>query len=135
MRQTTNSCLCGCGTAVANRFKAGHDAKLKSQLVNSALQGDDPEAVARLAELGWSQFLDKAKQRKARQALPRSTLRRITAAQQEERAVERVRLLQNMTEAATALRNCGRSPAIQVHRLNWQAILDDPLGYEHGVEQ
>ena len=130
-----NSCLCGCGAQVANRFKQGHDAKLKSQLIHSALQGDEPEAEQRLEELGWTKFLDKARKNRARKALPAHQQRKIRAEVAEEEAKERIQLLANMTRAANALRECGRSPEIQVNKANWQAILDDPLEYEYGDEQ
>ncbi|MHB8438977.1 MAG: DUF429 domain-containing protein [Acidimicrobiales bacterium] len=45
-------CLCGCGAPVRRRFLPGHDAKLKSQLLDRHRAGDEG-ATERLRELGW----------------------------------------------------------------------------------
>jgi precorrin-8X/cobalt-precorrin-8 methylmutase len=45
-------CECGCGLTGPGRFRPGHDAKLRSQLMK-AVAGGDERARAKLAELGW----------------------------------------------------------------------------------
>ena len=50
-------CGCGCGRSVRNRYQQGHDARHKEGLIRAALAGQ-VEAEARLAELGWSKFLE-----------------------------------------------------------------------------
>ena len=52
-------CLCGCGqdTKPESRFRPGHDATLKSRLIDEALLGE-LYAEARLLELGWSSHLE-----------------------------------------------------------------------------
>jgi hypothetical protein len=54
-------CLCECGEkTLGGRFRPGHDAKLKSRLVEAAkapgvrVRG---KARARLEELGWGRFI------------------------------------------------------------------------------
>lgn len=130
----SNPCQCGCGALVAKRFKAGHDAKLKSALIRSAMLGDDPDAEKELARLGWTKFLDKARASSARRSAPKNVQRQQTAADRQERASQRIELLEQMKAARDALREHGRSPEIQVSRKNWQAILDDPAGYNYGDE-
>lgn len=51
-------CECGCGAEVPakSRFRTGHDAKLKSRLVDAAFSGDEAARVA-LGALGWTGFL------------------------------------------------------------------------------
>lgn len=56
---TTKSCECGCGEAVARRFKPGHDAKLKSLLVQSVSASQwwvRQSAAEALLERGWLHF-------------------------------------------------------------------------------
>ncbi|HET7713897.1 MAG TPA: hypothetical protein VFK94_06680 [Patescibacteria group bacterium] len=52
-------CGDGCGAMVRSRFLPGHDAKLKSRLLNLA-HGDDEDAalsaLETLASLGWERF-------------------------------------------------------------------------------
>jgi hypothetical protein len=64
-------CECGCGEQTKTgkaRFIPGHDAKLKSALIRSAL-GGDRVATQRLAKLGWTSHLDKSREsRKAKAA-------------------------------------------------------------------
>jgi hypothetical protein len=50
-------CLCGCNAIVSKkaRFKVGHDAALKGELVKLSRAGN-VGAKATLAELGWSHF-------------------------------------------------------------------------------
>ena len=48
----SGACGCGCGAAVRRRFLPGHDAKLKSRLLNSWRSGD-MTAAQRLHDLGW----------------------------------------------------------------------------------
>lgn len=52
----TNTCLCGCGSAVRNRFAQGHDARFKGQLLAAAKAGDT-SAVERMISEGWTRFL------------------------------------------------------------------------------
>lgn len=55
---TGRTCECGCGETVGvrARFRPGHDAKLKSRLVDAARKGD-AEASADLKRLGWDKFI------------------------------------------------------------------------------
>ena len=46
-------CECGCGLKGPGRFRPGHDAKLRSQLMKAVADGDK-EAGVKLAKLGWS---------------------------------------------------------------------------------
>ena len=50
-------CGCGCGGPVRNRYRPGHDARHKEGLIRAALAGQ-VEAETRLADLGWSKFLE-----------------------------------------------------------------------------
>jgi predicted RNase H-like nuclease len=50
-------CGCGCGVPVRNRYRPGHDARHKEGLIRAALAGQ-VEAETRLADLGWSKFLE-----------------------------------------------------------------------------
>lgn len=59
-------CLCGCGnTTKGGSFLQGHDAKYKSELVRRGLQ-EEPKALAELEARGWTKFLTKAQEVKAR---------------------------------------------------------------------
>lgn len=50
-------CMCGCGGITkGGRFLPGHDARLKSQLLTEAREGNE-EAKLRLEELSWEHFL------------------------------------------------------------------------------
>jgi hypothetical protein len=63
-------CECGCGNQTVTgkaRFIPGHDAKLASQLVNAALDGDKT-AAQRLSKLGWGSKLDRARASRAKKA-------------------------------------------------------------------
>jgi predicted RNase H-like nuclease len=53
----TGQCGCGCGGPVRNRYLPGHDARHKEGLIRAALVGH-LDAETRLAELGWSKFLE-----------------------------------------------------------------------------
>ncbi len=53
----TGQCGCGCGEHVRSRYRPGHDAGHKEDLIRAALSGQQ-EAKARLVELGWSRFLE-----------------------------------------------------------------------------
>jgi hypothetical protein len=59
--QPDNPCECGCGTLVHARFAVGHDAKLKSRLINQAREGATSqlkrEARNELRSRGWLKFL------------------------------------------------------------------------------
>lgn len=62
-KATVPSCQCGCGaTTKGGRFLPGHDAKLKSSLVEAALSGSK-RAANKLEALGWTKFLDAARAR------------------------------------------------------------------------
>jgi hypothetical protein len=63
-------CECGCGEQTVTgkaRFIPGHDAKLASQLVRSALEGDRT-AEQRLKKLGWTTKLEAARRVRAKKA-------------------------------------------------------------------
>jgi precorrin-8X/cobalt-precorrin-8 methylmutase len=51
-RDGGHPCECGCGLTGPGRFRPGHDAKLRSQLMKAIASGDE-RAKAKLAELGW----------------------------------------------------------------------------------
>jgi hypothetical protein len=53
----TGQCGCGCGEHVRSRYRPGHDARHKEDLIRAALSGQ-VEAETRLVELGWSKFLE-----------------------------------------------------------------------------
>lgn len=56
-------CLCGCGeTTGGGRFRPGHDAKLKGQLLRQMRDGSKTadyrlRAIASLEEMGWGRFV------------------------------------------------------------------------------
>lgn len=56
-------CMCGCGEMTkGGRFLPGHDAKLKSKLLNTIrnIEARKPErinAIAQMDELGWGKFV------------------------------------------------------------------------------
>lgn len=57
----TNSCQCGCGAEVKNRFAQGHDAKLKSQLLAATRTRQwwtREAAVLEMVERNWGHFVD-----------------------------------------------------------------------------
>lgn len=59
--QPSKQCECGCGAPVVRRFKPGHDAKLKSRLVQDARSNQwwiRDFAVAELVERDWAHFAD-----------------------------------------------------------------------------
>ena len=63
-------CECGCGEQTITgkaRFIPGHDAKLASQLVRSALEGDRT-AEQRLKKLNWGSKLEAARRVRAKKA-------------------------------------------------------------------
>lgn len=53
----TGQCGCGCGEPARSRYRPGHDARHKEDLIRAALSGQ-PDASTRLVELGWSKFLE-----------------------------------------------------------------------------
>jgi hypothetical protein len=59
------SCECGCGGQTkGGRFLIGHDAKLKSRLINEVLDGKGAgakAAEAQITKLGWTSFLEKSR--------------------------------------------------------------------------
>lgn len=57
------TCGCGCGESVKKRFKPGHDARLKSILLDVARNGSTQQAERaawQMVESGWSRFVDDA---------------------------------------------------------------------------
>lgn len=124
-----NDCQCGCGAKVANMFKAGHDTRHKSRLIREVMAGDAPEAKAEIERRGWGKFLAKAKMAHYKKTQPPSVRRALTEAEQQARARQRIELINNMKEAWAVLEEVDRSPEVQVTRHNWEAILDDPLGF------
>lgn len=55
------SCGCGCGASVVGRFRQGHDAKLKGNLLGATRSNDwwvRESAANQLVELGWGHFVD-----------------------------------------------------------------------------
>lgn len=55
------TCGCGCGEPVARRFRPGHDARLKSNLLEVARHGDTRQAEKAawlMVEASWSRFVD-----------------------------------------------------------------------------
>lgn len=68
------TCGCGCGESVPRRFRPGHDARLKSTLLDVARRGAPHQrerAAWSMIESGWSRFLDD----EILWALPRRTRR------------------------------------------------------------
>jgi len=61
-------CQCGCGTKVPGRFAPGHDAKLKSRLVQEA-EGGNASAAAELYQRRWMKLVKADR-------IPEPTLRR-----------------------------------------------------------
>ncbi len=60
-------CLCGCGTKTkGGAFAPGHDARYKSQLIQTVIDNTNPEAVAEAMKVldsrGWIKFLDKKRE-------------------------------------------------------------------------
>lgn len=59
-------CECGCGeTTGGGRFRPGHDARLKSQLLGESAKGSQP-ATDRLVALGWYTAAELADRRAAK---------------------------------------------------------------------
>ena len=54
---THKTCGCGCGLNVARRFRPGHDARLKGQLLTAARRGSEA-AAWQMVELGWGHYVD-----------------------------------------------------------------------------
>lgn len=67
-----NECMCGCGGETKSRFRPGHDATLKSRLINQALEGatakERATAEKRIATLGWTEMLEKSAASRAAKA-------------------------------------------------------------------
>jgi hypothetical protein len=74
-------CECGCeGQTVTGkaRFIPGHDAKLKSRLINEALDPNASRALRtdaerRLAKLGWTKFLDASRAARTKKTEAKAT--------------------------------------------------------------
>lgn len=61
-------CICGCGEPTkGGDFRPGHDARYKSALITSAIGGNE-EAIATLEARGWTKFLEKRQNAKAKTA-------------------------------------------------------------------
>ena len=60
-KKEPQACLCECGEqTLGGKFRPGHDAKLKSRLVEAAKSPKERiagKARARLEELGWGNFI------------------------------------------------------------------------------
>lgn len=76
--QAPSKCECGCGKMAARRFLPGHDAKLKGQLIRTAVEGGKAGDKAReeLASRGWSKFLEASEAKAARVAAKRAQILR-----------------------------------------------------------
>lgn len=79
-----HACECGCGTMVTSkaRFVVGHDAKLKSQLINTALGSDKAAAnaaQARIQKLGWTAHLEASRTSRTKKAEAKVTRDRAAA--------------------------------------------------------
>lgn len=72
-------CRCGCGATVTREFKQGHDAKLKSRLIDAVLAGEAPKAtkaataagakaLTELTARGWLGHLEKSRASRAAKA-------------------------------------------------------------------
>lgn len=102
---SANRCLCGCGGETRSRFVPGHDAKLKSQLTNIALDPtvsakERARAAKRMEELGWGELLEKSRasrEAKAEKAARQPAKGTRTAAQKA--ATERMRAAQKRKAA------------------------------------
>jgi len=98
-----NDCLCewdgrerqSCGGKTGSRFVPGHDAKLKSRLINAAL---DPKSTAKeraraereIDKLGWTELLEKSRASRAEEGVkPKAAPGERTEAQKA--ATERMR--------------------------------------------
>lgn len=59
------SCGCGCGQDVTRRYKQGHDARHKSQLLAIVYHSDNVVDVKKarkaLTKLSWAHFIDESK--------------------------------------------------------------------------
>lgn len=78
------TCECGCGAATnpGRRFRIGHDAKLKSVLINTALGADKAKAKgaeARILALGWEGHLAISRAMRERKAARKGTATRPVA--------------------------------------------------------
>lgn len=85
---TPRPCRCGCGEMTkGGEFRIGHDARHKSNLINEALSGTNPDAVEELEQRGWTKFLEKRKEVVARPSRPKREVK----AEQELDDVEKAR--------------------------------------------
>jgi hypothetical protein len=80
----TATCECGCGAATnpGRRFRIGHDAKLKSVLINTALGADKAKAKgaeARIRALGWEGHLAISRAMRERKAARKGTGTKVAA--------------------------------------------------------
>ncbi len=65
-RKAAPKCECGCKAGTkGGRFLPGHDAKLKSRLIN-AVRGGDKASAKRMRDLGWERFVPTAEPTKPR---------------------------------------------------------------------
>lgn len=92
--KVANKCGCGCGGETFREFLPGHDAKLKSRLVNTAVDpSSTPAQIATaekdLAARNWTHFLVKRQElvgRKAEAAAKRQEAKDATAKAKAEKA-------------------------------------------------
>jgi hypothetical protein len=63
-------CECGCGASCPRRFRPGHDAKLKGELIRLVLAAgpEAPAARARVERLGWAGHLRLSEEAAAKRA-------------------------------------------------------------------
>jgi hypothetical protein len=126
--KVAKSCACGCGELTAGGdFRIGHDAKLKSQLVKTAMDATTPgpqmAAALELDRRGWMKFLEKAQQ--VAQRTPVQVKER-KIARYEDRSAEiakRLARLDDMKKAARLVKDMF-SPALIVTQDNAQLILN-----------
>jgi len=102
-------CLCGCGEQTSGgKFKPGHDAKLKSRLVNEYRDGDEAtsqNAKQQLDDLGWGDHATpKPAGRKKKEAVGRATRTNLGKGNHQVRLdTEDVELLQNTANDEAAM--------------------------------
>ena len=104
-------CECGCGEPTnGGRFRPGHDAKLKSQLIAEAL-GSSKRAATKLEALGWTRFLD-AKRSVLAQKEAKAAKKAASAAEEAKEPQEEIEAPQEH-QADEKPRRRGRPPKIR----------------------
>lgn len=117
------SCQCGCGGVCGKWYKQGHDAKHKSALIQTVLNGMDYDGSARLLlqEKGWTKFLEASMRQDSPEAQALMAQKRIDDSTQ---------LMSDLREAAQKIKDAGRyegDDRIQVTHQNYGAILESSL--------